>query len=141
MKCVEESHNKRVYQEPPKYLSFGLLLAFIPLYASTLLWLHQGDRHFTCFRVAQSAVNCEVFFQPLLPLPSTTELYKDVRGAGTKTEIETDEDGDRTTYYYVTLKTPAEKGKPGRLPVRVRLRTGKAHSVFCERHRESALGR
>ena len=107
MKCVEESHNKRVYQEPPKYLSFGLLLAFIPLYASTLLWLHQGDRHFTCFRVAQSAVNCEVFFQPLLPLPSTTELYKDVRGAGTKTEIETDEDGDRTTYYYVTLKTPA----------------------------------
>jgi hypothetical protein len=113
MKCVEESHNKRVYQEPLKDLSFRLLfafiplsVAFIPLSASTLLWLHQGDRHFTCFRVAQSAVNCEVFFQPLLPLPSTTELYKDVRGAGTKTEIETDEDGDRTTYY-VTLKTPA----------------------------------
>jgi hypothetical protein len=37
----------------------------------------------------------------------TTTLYKDVREAGTKTEIETDEDGDRTTYYYVTLKTPA----------------------------------
>jgi hypothetical protein len=117
MKCVEESHNKRVYQEPPKDLSFGLLLAFIPLSfafiplsVSTLLWLHQGDRHFTCFRVAQSAVNCEVFFQPLLPLPSTTELYKDVREAGTKTEIETDEDGDRTTYY-VTLKTPAGERK------------------------------
>jgi hypothetical protein len=76
MKCVEESHNKRVYQEPLKDLSFGyfclhpLSVAFIPLSASTLLWLHQGDRHFTCFRVAQSAVNCEVFFQPLLPLPS-----------------------------------------------------------------------
>ncbi|MGY2709456.1 hypothetical protein [Thermostichus sp. MS-CIW-28] len=118
MKCVEESHNKRVYQEPLKDLSFRLLfafiplsVAFIPLSASTLLWLHQGDRHFTCFRVAQSAVNCEVFFQPLLPLPSTTKLYKDVREAGTKTEIETDEDGDRTTYYYVTLKTPAGERK------------------------------
>ncbi|WP_457415300.1 hypothetical protein [Thermostichus sp. OS-CIW-33] len=106
-----------MYQEPPKDLSFGLLLAFIPLSfafiplsVSTLLWLHQGDRHFTCFRVAQSAVNCEVFFQPLLPLPSTTKLYKDVREAGTKTEIETDEDGDRTTYY-VTLKTPAGERK------------------------------
>ena len=117
MKCVEESHNKRVYQEPPKDLSFRLLLAFlsvvfIPLSVLTLLWLQQGDRHFTCFRVAQSAVNCEVFFQPLLPLPSTTELYKDVRGAGPNTdlkEIKTDEDGygHRTTYYYVTLKTPA----------------------------------
>jgi uncharacterized membrane protein len=52
-----------------------------------------------------------VFFQPLLPLPSTTKLYKDVREAGTKTEIETDEDGDRTTYYYVTLKTPAGERK------------------------------
>lgn len=117
MKCVEESHNKRVYQEPPKDLSFGLLLAFIPLSfafiplsVSTLLWLHQGDRHFTCFRVAQSAVNCEVFFQPLLPLPSETTLYENVREAGTKTEIETDEDGDRTTYY-VTLKTPAGERK------------------------------
>jgi uncharacterized membrane protein len=87
--------------------AFISIFAFIPLSALTLLWLHQGDRHFTCFRVDQSAVNCEVFFQPLLPLPSTTKLYKDVRGAGTKTEIETDEDGDRTTYYYVTLKTPA----------------------------------
>ncbi|MFS8803115.1 hypothetical protein NW868_12870 [Synechococcus sp. R60.2] len=121
MKCVEESHNKRVYQEPPKDLSFRLLLAFlsvvfIPLSVLTLLWLHQGDRHFTCFRVAQSAVNCEVFFQPLLPLPSTTKLYKDVRGAGTRTEIKeikTDEDGygHRTTYYYVTLKTPAGERK------------------------------
>lgn len=115
MKCVEESHNKRVYQEPPKDLSFGLLLAFIPLSfafiplsASTLLWLYQGDRHFTCFRVAQSAVNCEVFFQPLLPLPSTTELYKDVRGAGTKTEITRDPTEGTTDYdYYVTLKTSA----------------------------------
>ena len=121
MKCVEESHNKRVYQEPLKDLSFRLLfafiplsVAFIPLSASTLLWLHQGDRHFTCFRVAQSAVNCEVFFQPLLPLPSTTELYKDVRGAGTKTEIKRVKrnpvKGTGTThykYYYVTLKTPA----------------------------------
>jgi hypothetical protein len=115
MKCVEESHNKRVYQEPLKDLSFRLLfafiplsVAFIPLSASTLLWLHQGDRHFTCFRVAQSAVNCEVFFQPLLPLPSTTELYKDVRGAGTKTEITRDPTEGTTDYdYYVTLKTSA----------------------------------
>jgi uncharacterized membrane protein len=125
MKCVEESHNKRVYQEPLKDLSFRLLfafiplsVAFIPLSASTLLWLHQGDRHFTCFRVAQSAVNCEVFFQPLLPLPSTTELYKDVRGAGTKTEItrvkRNPAKGTGTThykYYYVTLKTPAGERK------------------------------
>jgi len=72
-----------------------------------MAWLYQGDRHFTCFRVAQSTVNCEVFFEPFLPLSSTTTLYENVRGAGTKTEIETDEDGDRTTYYYVTLKTSA----------------------------------
>jgi len=121
MKCVKESHNKRVYQEPPKDLkdlSSGLLLAFIPLSFLTVLWLHQGDRRFTCFRVDQSAVNCEVFFQPLLPLPSTTELYKDVRGAGTKTEIKTERDQTKRTtrykkkyYYYVTLKTPAGERK------------------------------
>jgi len=125
MKCVEESHNKRVYQEPLKDLSFRLLfafiplsVAFIPLSASTLLWLHQGDRHFTCFRVAQSAVNCEVFFKPLLPLPSTTKLYEDVREAGTKTEIKrvkrNPAKGTGKThykYYYVTLKTPAGERK------------------------------
>jgi uncharacterized membrane protein len=121
MKCVEESHNKRVYQEPPKDLkdlSFGLLLAFIPLSVLTVLWLHQGDRHFTCFRVDQSAVNCEVFFKPLLPLPSTTKLYEDVREAGTKTEIKrvkrNPAKGTGKThykYYYVTLKTPAGERK------------------------------
>jgi hypothetical protein len=105
MKCVKESPSKRVYQEEVSCL--GPFLTFMSLPFLALVWFSLGDHHFTCFRVDQSAVNCEVFFQPLLPLPSETTLYENVREAGTKTEIETDEDGDRTTYYYVTLKTPA----------------------------------
>jgi hypothetical protein len=115
MKCVKESPSKRVYQE--KVSCPFPFLTFMSLPFLALVWFSPGDHHFTCFRVDQSAVNCEVFFKPLLPLPSTTKLYKDVtsttklykdvRGAGTKTEIETDADGDRTVYYYVTLKTPA----------------------------------
>lgn len=113
MKCVEESHNKLVYQEK-KVSCLGPFLTFMFLPFLALEWFSLGDRHFTCFRVDQSAVNCEVFFQPLLPLPSTTELYKDVRGAGTKTEItrvkRNPAKGTGTThykYYYVTLKTSA----------------------------------
>jgi hypothetical protein len=106
MKCVKESPSKRVYQEK-KVSCLGPFLTFMSLPFFALVWFSLGDHHFTCFRVDQSAVNCEVFFKPLLPLPSTTKLYKDVRGAGTKTEIETDADGDRTAYYYVTLKTSA----------------------------------
>jgi uncharacterized membrane protein len=102
MKCVEESHNKRVYQEKVS-CSFPFL-TFMSLPFLALVWFYPSDHHFTCFRVDQSAVNCEVFYKDVT---STTKLYKDVRGAGTKTEIETDADGDRTVYYYVTLKTPA----------------------------------
>ena len=109
MKCVKESPSKRVYQE--KVSCPFPFLTFMSLPFLALVWFSPGDHHFTCFRVDQSAVNCEVFFKPLLPLPSTTKLYKDVRGAGTKTEIETDADGDRTAYYYVTLKTPAGERK------------------------------
>ncbi|MFS8799207.1 hypothetical protein, partial [Synechococcus sp. R60.3] len=107
MKCVKESPSKRVYQEK-KVSCLGPFLTFTSLPFLALLWFSLGDHHFTCFRVDQSAVNCEVFFQPLLPLPSTTRLYKDVRGAGTKTEI-TRDPTERTTHYdyYVTLKTSA----------------------------------
>lgn len=106
MKCVEESHNKRVYQKEVSCL--GRFLTFMNLPFLALVWFSLGDHHFTCFRVDQSAVNCEVFFKPLLPLPSTTKLYKDVRGAGTKTEITRDPTEGTTDYdYYVTLKTSA----------------------------------
>jgi len=77
--------------------------------------LSQGDRRFTCYRLDQDTVNCEVVFQPLLPLPKRIDFYYDVRGAGTKTEIQTrtDSEGDEITYeaYYVTLITPAGETK------------------------------
>jgi hypothetical protein len=68
MKCVKESPSKRVYQEEVSCL--GPFLTFMSLPFLALVWFSLGDHHFTCFRVDQSAVNCEVFFQPLLPLPS-----------------------------------------------------------------------
>jgi hypothetical protein len=117
MKCVKESPSKRVYQEKVSCLGFPFL-TFMYLLFLALVCFSLGDHHFTCFRVDQSAVNCEVFFKRLLPLPSTTKLYKDVtsttklykdvRGAGTKTEI-TRDPTERTTHYdyYVTLKTSA----------------------------------
>jgi hypothetical protein len=52
-----------------------------------------------------------VVFQPLLPLPKQIEFYYDVRGARVKTETRTDSEGDETTYYYVTLITPAGETK------------------------------
>ena len=51
-------------------------------------------------------VNCEVVFQPLL-LPKWVRSYYNVRGARTKTEVQIDFEGDKRTYYYVTLITSA----------------------------------
>jgi hypothetical protein len=51
-------------------------------------------------------VNCEVVFQPLL-LPKWVRSYYNVRGAKTKTEVQIDFEGDKRTYYYVTLITSA----------------------------------
>ncbi|MFS8876347.1 hypothetical protein NW840_12515 [Synechococcus sp. R5-13] len=113
MKCVEESHNKRVYQESSvgflgslATFVFICFFAFIPFMALSSIWSSQGERRFTCFRVDQSTVNCEVSFQPFLPLPSQTTLHIDVRGAAVKTEIVEDDDGERTERYYVTLEKP-----------------------------------
>jgi hypothetical protein len=51
-------------------------------------------------------VNCKVVFQPLL-LPKWVRSYYNVRGARTKTEVQIDFEGDKRTYYYVTLITSA----------------------------------
>jgi hypothetical protein len=51
-------------------------------------------------------VNCKVVFQPLL-LPKWVRSYYNVRGARNKTEVQIDFEGDKRTYYYVTLITSA----------------------------------
>ncbi|MFS8857798.1 hypothetical protein NW851_08295 [Synechococcus sp. H55.7] len=117
MRCVEQIPGKRVYLEP--VVSGAVGAAFIILLFSSPIiipiGLSQGDRRFTCYRLDQDTVNCEVVFQPLLPLPKQIEFYYDVRGAGTKTEIQTlrNSEGDEITYkaYYVTLITPAGETK------------------------------
>ena len=111
MRCVEQTPSKRVYLEP----GFSLLGAgvhfFRVLFFCSLIWLLYGDRRFTCYRLDHDTVNCEVVFQPLLPLPKQIEFYYDVKSAGTKTETRRDSEGDETTHYYVTLITPAGETK------------------------------
>lgn len=118
MRCVEQTPGKRVYLEP--VVSGAVGAAFIILLFSSPIIIptighSEGDRRFTCYRLDQDTVNCEVVFQPLLPLPKQIEFYYDVRGAGTETEIQTlrDSEGDEITYeaYYVTLITPAGETK------------------------------
>ncbi len=119
MRCVEQTPSKRVYLEPGVSLLGSVGAVFVALVVSSLfilgIGLSQGDRRFTCHRLDQDTVTCEVVFQPLLPLPKQIEFYYDVRGAGAKTEIHTrsDSDGDKITYkaYYVTLITPAGETK------------------------------
>ncbi len=109
MRCVEQTPSKRVYLEPGVPLVAAGVISFVAmaLCSHSLVWFFQGDRRFTCHRLDQDTVTCEVVFQPLLPLPKQIDFYYDVRGAGIKTETRTDSEGDETTYYYVTLITPA----------------------------------
>ncbi len=111
MQCVTATATQRVYQKPFSVFSliFSLPWLVIPLIAVGAIWSSQGNRFFQCFRDTRSTVNCEVTFQPLLPLPTQTQAYEDVKGAGNKTETTTDMDGDKTTYHYVTLKTVGEE--------------------------------
>lgn len=113
MRCVEQTPGKRVYLEPVVSgavgIAFVMLLFSFPLILT--IGLSERDRRFTCHRLDQDTVTCEVVFQPLLPLPKQIEFYYDVRGAGTETETRTDSEGDETTYYYVTLITPAGETK------------------------------
>lgn len=115
MRCVEQTPGKRVYLEPGVSLLEAVGSAFVMLVLSSPpilpIGLSGGDHRFTCHRLDQDTVTCEVVFQPLLPLPKQIEFYYDVRGAGTKTETRTDSEGDETTYYYVTLITPAGETK------------------------------
>ncbi len=110
MQCVEQTPSKRVYREPGASLPEAVARVLILLVFILPVGLFEGDRRFTCYRLDQDTVNCEVVFQPLLPLPKQIEFYYDVRGAGTKTEIR---ERDETTYevYYVTLITPAGETK------------------------------
>ncbi|MFS8911857.1 hypothetical protein NW841_12095 [Synechococcus sp. H60.3] len=112
---MEQTPGKRVYLEPGVSLLEAVGSAFVMLVLSSPpilpIGLSGGDHRFTCHRLDQDTVTCEVVFQPLLPLPKQIEFYYDVRGAGTKTETRTDSEGDETTYYYVTLITPAGETK------------------------------
>ncbi|MFT0786393.1 hypothetical protein [Synechococcus sp. H55.10] len=110
---MEQTPGKRVYLEP--VVSGAVGITFVTLVFSSPLILTMGlserDRRFTCHRLDQDTVTCEVVFQPLLPLPKQIEFYYDVRGAGTETETRTDSEGYETNYYYVTLITPAGETK------------------------------
>lgn len=107
MRCVEQTPSKRVYLRGLGVLSVSAIFAlFLVLCLCSLTWRFLGDRSFTCYRLDQDMVNCKVVFQPLL-LPKWVRSYYNVRGARTKTEVQIDFEGDKRTYYYVTLITSA----------------------------------
>lgn len=107
MRCVEQTPSKRVYLRGLGVLSVSAIFAlFLVLCLCSLTWRFLVDRSFTCYRLDQDMVNCKVVFQPLL-LPKWVRSYYNVRGARTKTEVQIDFEGDKRTYYYVTLITSA----------------------------------
>jgi hypothetical protein len=107
MRCVEQTPSKRVYLRGLGVLSVSAIFAlFLVLCLCSLTWRFLVDRSFTCYRLDQDMVNCKVVFQPLL-LPKWVRSYYNVRGAKTKTEVQIDFEGDKRTYYYVTLITSA----------------------------------
>ncbi len=67
MRCVEQIPSKRVYLRGLGVLSVSAIFAlFLVLCLCSLTWRFLVDCSFTCYRLDQDMVNCEVVFQPLL---------------------------------------------------------------------------
>jgi hypothetical protein len=103
LELKEKNYNKWVYEQPhnPIGLSICVAIMLAPLCFTLPPLFSYGDRSFTCSRIDKTMVNCEVVFQPLLPLPKQINVYKNVRGA----RIE--KTGEKNKYYvsYVSLIT------------------------------------